>query len=95
MPTGLWPAPYKRRLHIVNVAWTKTVEDTFYQQVMGAWLNTLTPAFHVAVRAKMFMAKSPPPLMDWLTGGKAWLMATASNIDPTPAARSWTWLSTK
>ncbi len=81
--------------HIVNVAWTKTVEDTFYQQIMGAWLNTLTPAFHVAVRAKMFMAKSPPPPMDWLTSGKAWLMATASDIDPNPSREKLDVLSTK
>lgn len=79
------PTPSGR---IVNVAWSKTVEATFYQQIMGAWLNTLTPAFHVAVRAKTFTTKTPAPPLDWLSSGKAWMFATASDIDPNTARQN-------
>jgi hypothetical protein len=84
VPTGYRCTPTPDG-HVYNVVWDKTVARTWYQKIMGAWLNTLSPTFHVALRVQTFTTNNPPPPLDWLGVDKAWIMGTASDIDPNPS----------
>jgi hypothetical protein len=68
--------------HIDATAWSKDLAHTYFRNVMGVYRNALTPDIHVALRTEAFVTDGAP--LTWLGQNDAWIMGTASDIDPNP-----------
>jgi hypothetical protein len=68
--------------HKVSTPWSKTLQKDYYRGIMGAYRSALSPAIHVALRADVFTIANAP--LSWLGRRDAWIMGTASDIDPNP-----------
>ena len=68
--------------HSVAQAWSRSVRATYYRNIMGCISSLLAPAIHVALRTEVFTTDGAP--LSWLGRRDAWIMDTASDIDPNP-----------
>jgi hypothetical protein len=80
--------------HKVATPWSKDAQRSYYRAIMGAYRSALTPAIHVALRTEVFTTDGAPT--SWLGLRDAWIMGTASDVDPNPTrdtfdlvARQW------
>jgi hypothetical protein len=80
--------------HRVATSFSKDRQQAYYRAIMGAYRSALAPAIHVALRTEVFTTDGAPT--SWLGPRDAWIMGTASDIDPNPtrdtfdvAARRW------
>ena len=71
--------------HKVSTAWSKTVADQYYYDVMNLYRQQLLPQVQVALRAQVWTQWPGHCPTTWLGTGGAWMMGTASDVDPNPA----------
>jgi hypothetical protein len=65
--------------------WTKDIRNRYYYDVMNLYRTKMLPDFKVALRTQVWtQAPSLRPPADWLGANGAWMMGTASDIDPNP-----------
>jgi hypothetical protein len=70
--------------HKVSTLWTKDIRDVYYYDVMNLYRQKLLPAIQVALRAQVWTQWPGHCPSTWLGSGGAWMMGTASDIDPNP-----------
>ena len=78
----------------VAASWSMAAQHAYYRSVMDLYRLALAPRIHVALRTEVFTADGAPA--SWLGRHDAWLMGTASDVDPNPTrdgfdvfARKW------
>lgn len=69
---------------IWNEPWSVAVGQNYYKTVMGLYRTRMSPELHFALRAQLFTTNAVTPPLEWLGVDDAWIMQTASDIDPNP-----------
>ncbi|HYW29509.1 MAG TPA: hypothetical protein VE824_06860 [Gaiellales bacterium] len=70
--------------HKVSTVWSKTVADQYYYDVMNLYRVQMLPEVQVALRAQVWTQWPGHCPTTWLGPGGAWIMGTASDVDPNP-----------
>jgi hypothetical protein len=70
--------------HKVSTVWSKTIRDQYYYDVMDLYRQKLLPDVQVALRAQVWTQWPGHCPTSWLGTGGAWIMGTASDVDPNP-----------
>jgi hypothetical protein len=83
MPSGYSCKPTPSG-HKVSTAWSKDIRNQFYYNVMNLYRQQLLPDVQVALRAQVWTQWPGHCPTTWLGSGGAWIMGTASDIDPNP-----------
>jgi hypothetical protein len=65
--------------------WSKDIRNRYYFDVMNLYRTRMLPEIKVALRTQVWtQAPKLRPPADWLGADGAWMMGTASDIDPAP-----------
>jgi hypothetical protein len=65
--------------------WSKDVRNRYYYNIMNLYRTRMLPEIKVALRTQVWtQAPTLRPPADWLGADGAWMMGTASDIDPNP-----------
>ncbi|HET7427938.1 MAG TPA: hypothetical protein VFJ66_00700 [Gaiellales bacterium] len=70
--------------HRVSTLWSKTVANQYYYDVMNLYRLKLLPEVQVALRTQVWTQWPGHCPTTWLGTGGAWMMGTASDVDPNP-----------
>jgi hypothetical protein len=70
--------------HKVSTLWSKTIRDEYYYDVMNLYRQQMLPEVQVALRAQVWTQWPGHCPTSWLGSGGAWIMGTASDVDPNP-----------
>jgi hypothetical protein len=80
------PAGYKCTAtpsgHKMSTAWSKTIRDQYYYNVMDLYRQQMLPQIPVALRVQLWTQWPGHSPMDWLGPNGAMMMGTASDTDP-------------
>ena len=70
--------------HKISTLWTKDIRNAYYYHVMNLYRLQMLPAIQVALRAQVWTQWPGHCPTTWLGSSGAWMMGTASDIDPNP-----------
>jgi Beta-galactosidase len=70
--------------HKVSTAWSTTIANQYYYDVMNLYRLQMLPQVQVALRAQLWTQWPQNSPTSWLESGGAMIMGTASDVDPNP-----------